>query len=54
MLMIVFIVGLTACDSTENFNEPRKETRTMIIGGVPAHDRDYQIDDNANILVKQK
>ncbi|WOE32823.1 MULTISPECIES: NF038215 family lipoprotein [unclassified Acinetobacter] len=41
--MLVF-TSLTACDSKQNFNQPRTETmRTMIIGGVPVHDRDFKI-----------
>lgn len=43
MLVIMVMGGLTACDSTESLNKPRTEIRTMIIGGVPVHDRDYQL-----------
>lgn len=32
---------LTACDSKSPF-KPKTELRTMIIGGVPVHERDYK------------
>lgn len=35
-----FIVG---CDVVEQASEPQFESRTMIIGGVPVHDKDYKL-----------
>ncbi|WP_171264747.1 NF038215 family lipoprotein [Acinetobacter sp. ANC 4558] len=43
ILIILLMSGLVACDSTENFNKPKTDQRTMIIGGVPAFDQDYQL-----------
>ncbi|MQW91410.1 hypothetical protein GFH30_09985 [Acinetobacter wanghuae] len=37
----MFAVSFTACDPIDNRNTP--QTRSMIIGGVPVHDRDYQL-----------
>lgn len=37
----MFAVSFTACDQIDNRNTP--QTRSMIIGGVPVHDRDYQL-----------
>ncbi|NHB57594.1 hypothetical protein G9F32_06010 [Acinetobacter sp. 194] len=34
---------LVACDAHDNVNRPKTEMRTMIIGGVPTHDADYQL-----------
>ena len=30
-------------DAKKDLNQPRTEARTMIIGGVPVHDRDYKL-----------
>jgi hypothetical protein len=40
---------LVACDAKDNVNRPKTETRTMIIGGVPAYDKDYQTVDAQKI-----
>lgn len=43
-LMFVILVGsLLACDAKKDLNQPETEARTMIIGGVPVHDRDYKL-----------
>lgn len=34
---------LMACDVKDDLNKPRTTARTMIIGGVPVHDQDYQV-----------
>lgn len=34
---------LMACDVKDDLNKPRTTVRTMIIGGVPVHDQDYQV-----------
>ena len=33
---------LTACDIKNDYNKPKTEVRTMIIGGMPVHDHDYK------------
>jgi hypothetical protein len=39
----MLVLGLSGCDDA--MNKPKTETRSMIIGGVPVHDRDFkQID----------
>lgn len=44
-LCLVFGVSLLimGCDTAETLNQPRAETRTMIIGGMPVHDHDYKV-----------
>ena len=34
---------LTACDAKDDYNKPKTEVRTMIIGGVPVHQQDYRL-----------
>ncbi|ANF82347.1 hypothetical protein A3K93_09185 [Acinetobacter sp. NCu2D-2] len=55
---ILFIVCLSyfmaACDQKDSLNQPKTQTRTMIIGGVPVHDHDYQLlADNVSTEPKQ-
>lgn len=40
-LSICLLLVLTACDTKREFNKPKTEVRTMIIGGMPIHDHDY-------------
>lgn len=44
-LILIFIVPLllTACDSKDTVNQPKTQTRSMIIGGMPVNDHDYKI-----------
>lgn len=48
-ILMVTALLLTACDAKDPFKpktdllEPNKEMRTMIIGGVPVHDKDYKL-----------
>lgn len=42
---ILSVLVLLGCDPIEHTNKPRVETRTMIIGGVPVHERDYALPD---------
>ena len=35
------LLSLSGCDDV--MNKPKTETRTMIIGGVPVHEQDYQL-----------
>jgi len=35
---------MTACDAKDDYNKPKTEVRTMIIGGVPVSDHDYRVD----------
>lgn len=34
---------IQACDVKDPTNKPKTQVRTMIIGGMPAHDRDFKI-----------
>ena len=42
-LSVCLLLLLTACDAKDDYNKPKTEVRTMIIGGVPVHDRDYKL-----------
>ena len=42
-LSICLLVLLTACDAKDDYNKPKTEVRTMIIGGMPVHDHDYRL-----------
>lgn len=42
VFVVMLMSGLTACDSTEHFNKPRTEQRSMVIGGMPVFDQDYK------------
>lgn len=42
-LSICLLVLLTACDAKDDYNKPKTEVRTMIIGGMPIHDQDYRL-----------
>ncbi|WP_442855636.1 NF038215 family lipoprotein [Acinetobacter sp. NCu2D-2] len=45
---------MAACDQKDSLNQPKTQTRTMIIGGVPVHDHDYQLlADNVSTEPKQ-
>ncbi|WP_174560834.1 NF038215 family lipoprotein [Acinetobacter bouvetii] len=34
---------LTACDAKNDYNKPKTEVRSMVIGGVPVYDQDYRL-----------
>ena len=40
-LSVCVLLLLTACDAKDDYNKPKTEVRSMIIGGVPVHDQDY-------------
>ncbi|WP_216934729.1 MULTISPECIES: NF038215 family lipoprotein [unclassified Acinetobacter] len=40
-VLVSVLPSLSGCDDA--MNKPKTETRTMIIGGVPVHDQDYQL-----------
>ncbi|HJE54503.1 MULTISPECIES: NF038215 family lipoprotein [unclassified Acinetobacter] len=40
-VLVGVMLSLSGCDDA--MNKPKTETRTMIIGGVPVHDQDYQL-----------
>lgn len=44
---------LFGCDS-EQINRPKAETRSMIIGGVPVHERDYKLPTSSQQIAQQK
>ena len=37
------LLSLAGCDAKDGLNKPKAQARTMIIGGVPASDHDYQL-----------
>lgn len=37
------VIFLTACDVKNDYQKPKTDARTMIIGGMPIHDHDYQL-----------
>ena len=49
ILVTFFTLSLLACDAQDNVNRPKTEMRTMIIGGMPVHDKDYQTVVNQNV-----
>ncbi|MGS0706189.1 NF038215 family lipoprotein [Acinetobacter sp. ANC 3781] len=40
-LSVCLLLLLTACDAKDDYNKPKTEVRTMIIGGMPVHEHDY-------------
>ncbi|MGD9699131.1 MULTISPECIES: NF038215 family lipoprotein [unclassified Acinetobacter] len=42
-LFVCVLLLLTACDAKDDYNKPKTEVRSMIIGGVPVHDQDYRL-----------
>lgn len=43
VLSICLLALVTACDAKNDYNKPKTEVRTMIIGGMPIHDQDYRL-----------
>lgn len=50
-VLVGMLISVSGCDDT--MNKPKTETRTMIIGGVPVHDQDYQLLDTQFIAQDQ-
>jgi hypothetical protein len=42
-VLVGMLLSLSGCDDA--MNKPKTETRMMIIGGIPVHERDYQLPD---------
>ena len=42
-LSICLLALVAACDAKNDYNKPKTEVRTMIIGGMPIHDQDYRL-----------
>ena len=40
-MLVGILLSLSGCDDA--LNKPKTETRTMIIGGVPVYEQDYQL-----------
>jgi len=40
-VLVGMLISVSGCDDA--MNKPKTETRTMIIGGVPVHEQDYQL-----------
>ncbi len=43
MITLCCVPLLYACEKKDALNKPNTEARTMIIGGVPVHDKDYHL-----------
>lgn len=43
IMSLSLVPFIQACDIKDPTNKPKTEARTMIIGGVPVHDRDFKI-----------
>lgn len=43
VLTLLGLLNLVACDTRTSVEQRPMEARTMIIGGVPAHDQDYKL-----------
>ncbi len=54
VLMTFGLLNIVACDTQQTAQQHKIESRTMIIGGVPAHDKDYKVDKLENTQEKQK
>ncbi|WP_163121016.1 NF038215 family lipoprotein [Acinetobacter portensis] len=55
LVLIIFgSFSLVACDTQTATEQLQLEARTMIIGGVPVHDKDYKIDETLNNQIQQK
>lgn len=48
------LLSLTACDTQTSGQQQQIEARTMIIGGVPAHDKDYKLSPSTTLNEKLK
>mgnify|MGYP003483377374 FL=1 len=48
VLMTFGLLNIVACDTQQTTQQHKTESRTMIIGGVPAHDKDYKVDKSEN------
>ena len=42
-LSICLLALVTACDAKNDYNKPKTEVRTMIIGGMPVYEHDYRL-----------
>ncbi|MDY6456575.1 NF038215 family lipoprotein [Acinetobacter faecalis] len=54
VLMTFGLLNIVACDTQQTAQQHKTESRTMFIGGVPAHDKDYKVDKLENTQEKQK
>ena len=45
LLGLIIISTLIGCEPIEHVSEEQVSARTMIIGGVPVHDKDYKLAD---------
>lgn len=46
MITLCCVPLLYACEKKDALNKPNTEARTMIIGGVPVHEKDYKLAGN--------
>lgn len=45
ILFLMLSLSLFGCDAMQQADDRNIEARTMIIGGVPVHDKDYKLAD---------
>lgn len=50
-IMACLLLSAAGCDAKEDLNKPKTKLRTMIIGGVPAFDHDYQRIKDTKVIV---
>lgn len=43
LILTFSVLLLTACDAKDNIHQPKTQSRSMIIGGMPVHDQDYKL-----------
>lgn len=53
LVLALGITQLGACDVKRELNQPKTQTRTMIIGGVPVHERDYKLPVQSMVLTPE-
>ena len=49
VLTLFGLLNLVGCDTQTSVEQRPMEARTMIIGGVPAHDQDYRPPRSVNL-----
>lgn len=50
LLFIILAFFMLACDLVKPQSGAQLESRTMIIGGVPVHDKDYQLQQDQSLI----
>ncbi|TCB49658.1 hypothetical protein E0H80_11235 [Acinetobacter sp. ANC 4779] len=42
-ISVCLLLLLAACEAKDEYNKPKTQVRTMIIGGMPVYDQDYRL-----------